>query len=224
MSSSKSVKKESESKPLKIFRVIKNIICIVFAVLIALLLLFVFINKVSGSTPTLFGYSVLRVSSGSMEPTLMTGDVILDKTVDDVSELEVGDIITFNGSGSLDGLLVTHEVIVAPHENESGELVLQTKGVANETADDEIKATQVVSKFVTKLSFLVELYSFFLSPWGLVVFIGLLMLIFFDELLYLVRTITGSNRNNAEDINEIIERMQKENNEDSDDQSHSDEE
>ncbi len=169
------------------------------------------ITRINGGTPTVFGYSIYRVSSGSMEPELMTGDVILNKTVDDISALKVGDIITFEGSGETEGMLITHAIIVAPHTGENGSIVLQTKGNANEVADAEITADSIKSIMICKIPFLDEVYTFFLSPWGLLTFIGLLVLVFFDEVINIVRILTGNvNDEDQEDINKIIERVQRE--------------
>lgn len=92
-------------------------------------------SKVNGKTPSLFGYSVLRVSTGSMQPELMIGDVILGKSVDNPTALKVGDIITYRGSGQTEGLLVTHKVVVAPYKTADGTYKLQTKGIANDAPD-----------------------------------------------------------------------------------------
>lgn len=107
--------------------------------------------------------------------------------------------------------MVTHRVFRAPY-TENGTLMLQTKGDANDIADSPITADTVQSKFVTKITFLAGLYSFFLSPWGLLTFIGVLLIIFFDELLNIVRITTGNYKDEDDDesISDIIERIQKE--------------
>jgi signal peptidase len=182
-------------------------------ILLALMVVFFLTSRVKGDTPTLFGYSVYRVSSGSMEPELMTGDVILDKEVDDVSTLQVGDVITFEGKGNLDGLIVTHKVIVAPYTDENGELMLQTKGVANDVADEPISGDTVRAIMVCKIPYIDTIYNIFLSAWGLLIFVLLLILIFIDEIINIVKILTGNDTSaeDAEDINTIIERLQKEN-------------
>lgn len=110
------IKKRHESKLRKTLRIIKNIICWgVLAILVLTVIVFMG-SKVNGKTPSLFGYSVLRVSTGSMQPELMIGDVILGKSVDNPTALKVGDIITYRGSGQTEGLLVTHKVVVAPYK------------------------------------------------------------------------------------------------------------
>ena len=62
-----------------------------------------------------------------------------------------------------------------------------------------------------KLDFLRTIYDLFLSPWGLIIFIALLLLVFFDELMNIIRIATGNYRDEDEEsISEIIERIQRE--------------
>lgn len=203
--------KRHESKLRKTLRIIKNVICWgVLAILVLTVIVFMG-SKVNGKTPSLFGYSVLRVSTGSMQPELMIGDVILGKSVDNPTELKVGDVITYQGSGQTEGLLVTHKVIVAPYKTADGTYKLQTKGVANDAPDPEISTDDVRYIMVCKLGFIDTLYNLFLSPWGLLIFIAVLLLIFFDELVVIVRILTGHDKSPKDgDINEIIDRLQKE--------------
>ena len=81
----------------------------------------------------------------------------------------------------------------------------------NDIADDEITADYVESKYICKLGFVTKLYELFLSPWGLLIFIGLLLFIFFDELLNIVRIVSGNYPEEKEEsIAEIMERIQRE--------------
>ncbi len=122
-----------------------------------------------------------------MEPKLMVGDVILSKRVDDVTTLKYGDIITYKGEyGSYAGKLITHEVVVEPY-GPSGEYYLQTQGIANDFADPEISAEQVVGKMICTLPIVAAIYDFFMSPWGLVIVLGFLTILFINEILTLVR-------------------------------------
>lgn len=205
------IKKRHESKLHKTLRIIKNIICWgVLAILVLTVVLFMG-SKVNGKTPSLFGYSVLRVSTGSMQPELMIGDVILGKCVDDPTALKVGDVITYRGSGQTEGLLVTHKVVVAPYKTADGTYKLQTKGIANDAPDPEISTEDVLYIMVCKLGFIDTLYNLFFSPWGLLIFIAALLLIFIDELVVIIRILTGHDKSPKDsDINEIIDRLQKE--------------
>lgn len=204
-------RKKNESKLRKTLRIIKNVLCWgVLAILVLTVVVFMG-SKVNGKAPTFFGYSILRVSTGSMEPELMIGDVILGKSVDNPNDLKVGDVITYQGSGQTEGLLVTHKIITAPHKTEDGTYKLQTKGVANDAPDPEISTDDVRYIMVCKLGFIDTLYNIFLSPWGLLIFIAVLLLIFVDEIVVIVRILTGHDKSAKDgDINEIIDRLQRE--------------
>lgn len=199
------------STPRKVFRIIKNTICITVIVILSFMLISFLIVRVSGGTPNVFGYSIQRVVSGSMEPELQVGEIILSKTVDNPDEVTQGDIITFKGGESFGFNNVTHRVVVTPHMVDNGEYMLMTKGDANDNVDPEINFSAVQSKFISKLDLLKAFFEFFLSPWGLIIFIGALLLVFFDELINLIRIATGSYpEEDEESISDIIERIQRE--------------
>jgi len=205
----------------KVIKVVKNVFDVLSWILIAVLVASVIISmiaKINGTAPSVFGYSVYRVSSGSMEPELMVGDVILGKKVDDPMTIKEGDIVTYKGSGSLKGKLITHKVIVAPVEN-NGVISLQTKGVANNVPDAPITADRVVSVVVKEVAFLTAFYNFFFSPWGLLSLIALIILVFIDELIAMVKTLAGLDtpkRKDKADINDIIDRIKTDTSEDTD--------
>ncbi len=80
------------------------------------------------------GYSLFRVVTGSMEPEVPVGSLLVSKSVD-IDEIQVGDIINFRAqeSGML-GMVITHRVIQR-YEDEEGNILLETKGDANRYAD-----------------------------------------------------------------------------------------
>lgn len=200
--------KKEHSKKYQKFVTIKNTIGWFLVILLAIAMVIIVVTRINGETPTVFGYTIFRVTTGSMEPELHVGDVILDKTVEE-NEIKVGDIVTYEGSGYLDGKTITHKVVKAPYKDKSGNTMLQTKGVANNVADSPIKITQVKAKYVAKIPLLNSLYDLFLSPWGLVIFLLLIVLIFLDELINFIKVVTGNAEPKA-DINEIIKRLQEE--------------
>ena len=200
--------KKERSKKYKTFVTVKNTIGWFLVVLLGIAMVIIVVTRINGETPTVFGYTIFRVSTGSMEPQLHVGDIILDKTVVE-NEIKVGDIISYDGSGNLSGKIITHKVIKAPYKDEKGNTMLQTQGVANNTADAPIKISQVRAKFVAKIPIVNSLYNLFLSPWGLVIFLLLIILIFLDELINFIRVLTGNAKPKA-DINDIIKRLQEE--------------
>ena len=68
---------------------------------------------------------------------LLSSVFVFSKSVDDASELKVGDVITYNGEvGTVKGKSITHKIIEIRDEN--GKLIFVTQGVANPVADPPI--------------------------------------------------------------------------------------
>ncbi len=120
----------------------KKIICkgcsflsgIVLAVVIAIVIVLL--------APRVFGYDILVVLSGSMEPTYHVGSVVyVDKNVK-ADEIEVGDPITFYKE---ENVVATHRAIQIDKENQQ----FITKGDANNTQDiNPIPFSSLIGKAV----------------------------------------------------------------------------
>ena len=83
---------------------------------------------------SIFGFSAFRVVTGSMEPTIKVGAVLLAKSTD-IEEIKVDDIICFRSRESDHfGSIVTHRV-VAVKRDEAGRILLESRGDANYTSD-----------------------------------------------------------------------------------------
>lgn len=210
VSVSDTIDKIKNSTAFRAARLVKNIICWILILILAITMVIFLTTRIQGNTPTVFGYTIFRISTGSMEPELMTGDVILDKVVDDETEIAVGDVITFEGGSQFDGKLVTHKVIKAPYTDENGNIMLQTHGIANELDDTPISIDQVRAKMICKIPYIDTLYNLFLSPCGLLIMILLIILVFIDEIINIVKILSGRNETRLEDIGEIIDRIQSE--------------
>ncbi|MGN0462579.1 MAG: signal peptidase I, partial [Ruminococcus sp.] len=151
---------------MKIVRKILSILSFVFLGIMVLTVIFFFVQRVTGGTTTIFGYSVYRVSSPSMEPELSVGDVILTEKVD-AKSLQIGDIITYNGmEGSYAGKVITHRV--EDIEEVDGQFLFTTKGDANPEIDPIVYEGQILGKMAFKVPIIGVLYSFFITPYGLV--------------------------------------------------------
>ena len=207
--------KEKKSVLKKIANVLLTVVIILLAVVIA----FTIFVRITGNTPTLFGYSILRVSTGSMEPELMVGDVILTKEVDDVNSLVVGDVITYKGTiGEYADMLITHQIVKAPYE-ENGTTYVVTKGIANEIEDKPVPVDRITSKLVCKIPFLDAIYSFFLTPWGLLSAVALIILAFAGEFWNIYKLSRSEKEElpavNQETLEKAIEQYKQDNTEDS---------
>ena len=117
----------------KIFSRIMAVISVV--IFIFGLTIFVSVLRASaGKAPSVFGFSVLQVTSGSMEPEIPVGGIVRVRKVKPDS-LKVGDVISFYSNDvDISGKVNTHRIIEIK-QSESGEKIFRTKGDANEYAD-----------------------------------------------------------------------------------------
>lgn len=92
--------------------------------------------------------SVFRVVTGSMEPTLPVGTIILSRETS-IEEIQEEDIICFRSlQDYLDDAIITHRV-VAIDQNEAGEIELFTKGDANTVTDGYLVTSEnLVGKLI----------------------------------------------------------------------------
>ena len=114
---------------IKIKKVVSVIITVVTVLmfLMALGILFMGINATkSNKAPSIFGYNYSIVASPSMEPSIMTGDIIVYKNIS-YSNVNIGDIIVFYFPQ--DDINVVHRV----HDIIDGKIV--TKGDNNDFID-----------------------------------------------------------------------------------------
>ena len=133
-----------------------------------------------------FGWRVDAVSSGSMEPELKTGGVVITRPVE-AEDLKVGDIITFNSP--LSDELTSHRVIAA---EDGSSLHFQTKGDANEDADPFIlPAENVVGEVCFHLPYFGYAAQFVKTPLGLLLTLclpGLVIVVLEMRKIWLVLT------------------------------------
>ena len=112
---SESVANGEKAKPAKKKKKWKKIVAWTITLIVVLALVFCLIIVVqtkSSKKPFLFGYASYVIVSGSMEPELQVGDVILIKKVNSIDELKVGDTITYLGKeDTFAGKTVTHRIV-----------------------------------------------------------------------------------------------------------------
>ncbi len=113
-----------------------------------------------GEGNNFWGYRFFLVQSGSMEPTIMTGDVIIVKGQSDYAARQV---ITFKDSSDR---IVTHRIV----DVKNG--IFITKGDANRTTDNgNIQINQIIGKLVYILPKLGFMVIFSKSIPGVIIFI-----------------------------------------------------
>ena len=118
----------------KDFRSIASATVLVVAVLFSLILS---VQVVLRGYAGVAGYSVFRVITGSMEPTLAVDSLVLAKKTA-ITDIKVDDIVVFFApTGSGESRIVTHRV-VSIGWNEYGAVELETRGDANPVADSDL--------------------------------------------------------------------------------------
>lgn len=128
---------------------------------------------ISGGDLTLFGCRYFYVVSGSMEPELPAGCLVIAKHVD--SGYEIGDVITFISSDpGIAGSTNTHRII-DKEVGEDGSVWYMTKGDANSVPDPVgVREDAVIGKVIFhtgKLTFIGDLLGFIWTPMGFVILI-----------------------------------------------------
>ena len=128
-----------------VLRAVNVLAAVVIAVALVVLLRATFTP--AGEVPTIGGYGILRTLTGSMEPAIPVHSLVVVQQTDP-SELQVGDIITFQATeGALDGALNTHR-IVGIDQSASGP-VFHTKGDANAVEDTQtVTSDNVIGRVV----------------------------------------------------------------------------
>lgn len=115
--------------PCNILNSIKKIILIAFCLAIAILALFILTSRIGGA-PSIAGYRIYAVLSGSMSPAFKTGSIVVTEPVHP-ADVRAGDIITFS-SGNNSGVYTTHRVISVKRGTR---MEFTTKGDANNIPD-----------------------------------------------------------------------------------------
>lgn len=106
---------------------------ILAAVIVAVLAVLLIAVKTQGYAK-LFGRSVFRVATGSMEPTIRIGALLMAEDCG-IDQIQVGDIVCFRSEdGDTRDWVITHRV-VSVLKSGDGDTVLETKGDANGAVD-----------------------------------------------------------------------------------------
>lgn len=128
------------------------------------------------------GYELKIVQSGSMEPAIKTGSLVLIGVRDSYG---VGDVITF-GRDDKTHVPTTHRVI---EEKRDGNVISYiTKGDANEDADaGQTRARDVIGKVLFDVPYLGFILDFARKPMGFALMIGVpAAVVVYDEVAKIV--------------------------------------
>jgi signal peptidase I len=117
----------SAPAPRRLFRGLRTAAGAAVSCLLGVVLVFALVLTL----PALTGYRSMTVLTGSMEPTLETGSVVVDEVIHP-TEARVGDIVTFTDPAN-SKRQITHRLRSARVEGNTAHMV--TKGDANDTVE-----------------------------------------------------------------------------------------
>jgi signal peptidase len=141
--------------------IITKVGTLVLGILVCLLIIILGIqsyNKliVHDETAGILGYNYKTVLTGSMEPAIPVGSIVITK---EQSSYEIEDIISFQEEGSV----ITHRIISIDRER------YITKGDANNVADtEEVQQKQILGKVILTIPLLGYLVIWLMSPFGMI--------------------------------------------------------
>ncbi len=135
---------------------VRDVMVSIFTIIVIIACWYAIIVKMilKVDVPMVGGYSALIVLSGSMEPTIKIGEVIV---IHAQKDYKIKDILTYREGG----ILVTHRIV------DETETTYTTRGDANNTDDSPIKKTQAIGKTIFHIPYLGKAILFVQSPIGL---------------------------------------------------------
>ena len=132
-------------------------------VLIGVTLINVALARYNGQIPSIGGYSLFRIATGSMEPTIPTGTYILVRKTPP-EQLKTGDIITYYSEDpAIQGFPNTHRIVDILRDRDR-HLAFVTRGDYN-MKDDELPVDQeqIIGRYVRNMVRLTEFVEFFMQ-------------------------------------------------------------
>jgi signal peptidase len=128
-----------------------------------------------GKTPSIFGFKAMTVLTGSMEPQIKPGNLVIVRNKKDYNSIKVGDTVTYKNK---ENILITHRI--AEINSKDGLKTYITKGDSNPIADVEaVTQTQLEGVYVTKVPYVGYIGMFVKSSAGIITLVIIPMLLIF---------------------------------------------
>lgn len=168
-----------DKKGRRIANIVINIILVVAIILAAVCTYISFVSSSGNGVPSIFGYEILSIQTDSMYPVLNPGDLIFDRRVNDPTELQRGDIITYWTVIDGERVLNTHTVVEI--YDGGNYLIFQTKGENNDVEDPlTVHESEIVGKYTGhKLSGAGKVFDFLQTSTGFLVVVVIPVALFF---------------------------------------------
>lgn len=182
-----------ESQKSRVRKVVDGVVTVVM-ILAAALLIYVMVSSAQGNIVSIFGKSVLKVLTGSMEPTILTDDyIIIDRTA--TSDFSEGDIVSYYSKDpQIAGMVVTHRIVGILDDGS-----YLTRGDANSVNDPPVAPDQIIGRYVGK-SRILRLAASFGNARKLILLA--VMILIFASSVFEVKSIAGLWKNARAEQNE----------------------
>ena len=193
-----------ETKHRRVGKIISSAVTVLLIVTVCFCL-FVIVQVMSRGYVSIGGHSFFKVVTGSMEPNLKVGELIMTDDVP-IDDLKLGDVISFR-SQSVDmyGNIITHRVVDIGKTAE-GQTILLTKGDSNLSADGQyVYQSNYVGKVVWS-SGNSKISSFLTFATGSYGFLACVVL---PSILIFAVVLSSSVKNIKKDMQRLVEAEQK---------------
>ena len=162
--------KLKKDKKKKILIVLRRIFCPII-ILIAVFCIYIMYQKLIKQEQNIdfFGFKAYVVLTGSMQPNINIGDVVIEKEKP-INEIKVGDIITFKPMGQ--DATVTHRIVAkTEYENKT---IFKTKGDNNNAQDpDSVEIKDIQGVMLFKISKLGKIITGLLTGTGFIIMMAI---------------------------------------------------
>lgn len=149
---------------------------VITALIIAALSILIIVKKTlyPHKVPDIMGIKPFIVLTGSMEPNIKSGDLVLVKEVD-IEQLKEGDIIAFRHME--EDVVLIHRIVGRETEEE---IILRTKGDNNQTEDKlNVNCENIEGIYIMRFEKIGKIAMFMRSHEGVVISILAIISIFF---------------------------------------------
>ncbi len=187
----------------KVLKGVINVLAWVVLIAAFIVTMFIFSSNSNNGVSSFMGFVPMSVESDSMNPTFARGDLLISKTVDDVRQLQKGDVITFWTIIKGKRVLNTHRIVEV--KDDGVNISFMTRGDAN-SIDDDLPAYQsdIVAKWTGKtIKKGGVVMSFLKTKKGFFICILIPMAIFFlFELYKFIFTVMDVKKEKGNDLDE----------------------
>ena len=172
------IKKFKNSIIGKILKVLWKILWWAIEAVIIFIAIIIVTQRIFNNEKAFLGFRIFSVATGSMEPEYAVGDILIAREKDP-STIKVDDNIVYLGNtADYSGKIITHNVIQV-EQNEKGEYLFHTKGIANTVEDPVVHEDQLYGVIFYNNQVLAWLCKILTNRYGLYFFVIVPVILYF---------------------------------------------